>query len=111
MRPVTIVLMTDKPLEDPELAALESTYRVIVVPPDADLEKSLRTLLPLKLPPEKVTKSVGGALREQLGAGLSDPLIAALLDAARKGSSEVERVMRQHVEHLAQSTGSGGGAR
>ncbi len=95
-RPLTLVLVTPDPA-DPELNDFAHLCRVIIVPStgQADLTGSLRSLLPLDLPqPDQVSTSPEARLKRQLGPRAADPLVAALLSAARSGDTAVTQSMR-----------------
>ena len=102
MRPVTLVLATTVSPEDPAIVALHDSCRLIAVPPGGNPEDFLRVLLPLKLPsPETAKKSADSALRGELNDSKDDPLIDTLVRAARKGSDEVQRRMREEINCVA----------
>lgn len=95
-RPLTLVLVTTSPT-DPALNDFANLCRVIVVPADGinDVSVPLRELLPLKLPPaDQVTTSPETRLKHQLGKRASDPLVSALLHAAKTSDEAVEKCMR-----------------
>ncbi len=98
MRPTSMVLITEKIPDDPALAELQALCRLIVIPAGADAEDCLRSLLRLKLPQEQVVRSADAVLREELGGDASDPFVSALMKAARKGPSDVERTVREQID-------------
>ena len=109
MRPFTLVLVTTVGVDDPGMVALQDVCRLITVPPKGKLEDHLRVLLPLKLPsPEARKKSADSALRDELGDNKEDPLIDALIRAARKNSGEVQRRMREEINRVAVQDPRGG---
>ena len=102
MRPFTLVLATTVDVDDRALVALQDYCRVIAVPSSGKAEDYLRVLLPLRLPsPEARKKSADSALREELKDSKEDPLIDALITAARKSSDEVQRKMREEINRVA----------
>ena len=72
---------------------------MIVVPKGEDVEKCLRTLLPLDLPqPYEAQVSAEEALRHELGDLAHDALVEKLLAAGSKSAAEVESQMRAAIE-------------
>lgn len=95
-RPLTLVLVTTTPT-DPALTDFANLCRIIVVPVDGtdDVSVPLRELLPLKLPQaDQVTTSPETRLKHQLGKRATDPLVSALLHAAKTSDDAVEKCMR-----------------
>lgn len=102
MRPITLVLITEK-INDPAIESLEKLCRVITISPNNnDLRTCLRTILPLRLPELVKTRgSTDVTLREELGYDIEDVLISALLKAAQKNSSEVEHTIIEAIDQAA----------
>jgi len=105
MRPVTVVLITTGDLEYSTAADFGALCRVIVIPAESNPHERLRTLLRLrlKLPGEQAVETADAVLREELGDGVTDPFVNALIEAARKGRSEVERIVREQIDRVAES--------
>jgi hypothetical protein len=107
MRPTTVVLITQQPPDDSSVAELQALSRLIVISAQDNAKDCLRPLLHLKLPQdsklpqEQVVKSADTILQEELGGQITDPFLSALIKAARKSPSDVERTVREQIDRAA----------
>jgi hypothetical protein len=108
MRPTTLILISPRPPEDAWLAELQALSRVIVISGEQDAKESLRSMLRLKLLPtqsgfseDNRLKSAEDVLCEEMGGKVTDPFLADLIEAALKSSSDVERKVRETIDHAA----------
>jgi hypothetical protein len=103
MRPVTIVVNAGQALDRHAVAELQALCRLIVIPADGNPEEYLRSLLRLKLkrPQGQESRSAGAVLREELGGRIADAFVEALIEAARRGPSDVEATVREQIDRVA----------
>jgi hypothetical protein len=101
MRPVTFVVNAGQALDRHAVAELEALCRLIVIPAGGNPEEHLRSLLRLKLPGGQESRSADAVLREELGGRIADASVDALIEAARKGASDVEATVREQIDRAA----------
>ena len=96
-RSVTLVLIASS-LREADLDPIRRVCRVVLCEEGSELERSLRALLPLKVPdPITSLESAEQALQSVLGNTAEDPAVRRLIRAGRTSADEVGVVMQELV--------------